>query len=272
MNRRCRSSRAKPYADTDGLYRSPPARHAIEVLHHDDDLILVNRPAGTWLEGGPGEQTSVAEHLAAKGVIAKTGDELHCVTPPDIDASGLLVLARTTTLADHMRGQLVEGTLDLCHLAIVRGPVSQQSGTIDRRITERSRSGLACIDDRHGQPAITQWRLVECFIGLALLECRPRTAVQSQIRLHLESAGLPLAVDPTYGGADRLMLSSFKSGYRPSRRRPERPLIQRLTLHACSATFEHPRTGGPLRFEAPPPKDFRASLHQLAKYGRIPRA
>ena len=106
-------------------------------------------------------------------------------------------------------------------------------------------------------------------MGFALLECRPRTAVPGQIRRHLAAVGMPLAVDPVFGGADELMLSSFKAGYRPSRRHGEKPLIARATLHAESVRFRHPKTGAPMRLEAPIPRDFRAALHQLDRFGRI---
>jgi len=241
-----------------------------EIIHNDDTFILVNKPAGVAIESGFEDQPGVIEQLVANSIIADSDEPLHCVYPVDLDASGLLLLCRTTELAGRLESQLADGTLDVCQLAIVRCPVFQPSGMIDRRITERGRGGLAYIDERHGRTAITQWRRADSFIGFALLECRPRTTVRHQVRVHLESAGMPLAVDPTYGGADRLMLSSFKTGYRRSHRRPEHPLIRRLTLHAASITLEHPTTGKKLQFDALPPKDFRAALHQLAKYGRLP--
>jgi 23S rRNA-/tRNA-specific pseudouridylate synthase len=249
--------------------RSP----SVEIIHHDNDLILVNKPAGTWLTGGPDERPGVIEQLAGQGIISGDDQELHpaCLLEPD--ASGLLALARTKDLADRMPDQLADHTLELRFLAIVRGPVATESGTIDRPIRQNARRrGPPCIDDQNGMTAVTDWRLLDAFIGFALLECSPRTAVEGQVRLHLESAGMPLAVDPIRGGAACLMLSSFKAGYRPSRRRPERPLIQRLSLHASSIAFQHPATGEPMLSQAQPPKDFRAALHQLDRFGRLPKA
>lgn len=244
-------------------------RRAIQVLYHDPAILIVDKPAGVWLDGAGGEGPSVREHLVARGIIAE-GDDLHLVYPLDQDASGVLAITRSASLTESLQGQMADGALDLCTLAIVRGPVAQDTGTLERRIAQRDPAGLAHIDEPNGTEAVTQWRLRDSFVGFALLECRPRTAVQHQIRAHLEAAGMPLAVDPAYGGANHLMLSSFKAGYHPSRRRPERPLIRRLTLHAANVTFEHPTTGKHLQFEAPPPKDFRATLHQLAKYARLP--
>ncbi len=101
--------------------------------------------------------------------------------------------------------------------------------------------------------------------GTTLLECRPLTGRRHQIRVHLAAAGHPLTVDPLYGGGQSVLLSHYKPGYRPSRRHDERPLINRLTLHAARLTIEHPRSGERMTFEAPLPKDLRATINQLAR-------
>jgi 23S rRNA-/tRNA-specific pseudouridylate synthase len=127
------------------------------------------------------------------------------------------------------------------------------------------------VDPEQGERAVTEWRVRDRYVGFGLLECIPRTFVPDQIRAHLEAAGMPLAVDPAYGGGKDVLLSSFKAGYRPSRRRPERPLIQRLSLHAEVLLFTHPVSGERLQFEVPPPHDLRAAIHQLGRFGRMPR-
>jgi 23S rRNA-/tRNA-specific pseudouridylate synthase len=130
---------------------------------------------------------------------------------------------------------------------------------------------------RHGgRPARTLWRVEETFRDLALLRVFPKTGKTHQIRVHLASVGLPLAIDPLYnaprgGGAGAatpgLLLSTFKRGYRPTGGGVERPLIERLTLHAETLRFTD-RTGAKLEVVAPPPKDFRAALNMLRKYAR----
>jgi 23S rRNA-/tRNA-specific pseudouridylate synthase len=81
----------------------------------------------------------------------------------------------------------------------------------------------------------------------------------------MAAIGHPLSVDPLYGGGQAILLSHYKPRYRTNRRGEERPLIDRLTLHAARITFEHPTTRQPLTVEAPPPKDFRATVSQLAR-------
>ena len=77
--------------------------------------------------------------------------------------------------------------------------------------------------------------------------------------------GHPLTVDPAFGGGSDVRLSDYKPDYRPSGRRPERPLIERLTLHAATVSLTHPVGGEPMQFTAPLPKDLRATLVQLGR-------
>ena len=250
--------------------RWPRRSAAVKVLYHDEEIIVAGKPPGIWIEHEIEDEPSVFEQLEAKGLIRSDAPAWHAVYPLDVGASGLVVLAGSFASMNLLREQMGDGTLDLCCLALVRGHLAQETGTIDRPIVAAGGDRPARIDDAHGQKAVTEWRLRDSFVGFALLECRPRTAVISQLRVHLSSAGMPLVVDPAFGGGESLMLSSFKSNYRPSRRHAERPLIQRLTLHAFSVRFPHPKTKAPMQLELPPPKDFRAALNQLDHYGRLP--
>jgi 23S rRNA-/tRNA-specific pseudouridylate synthase len=122
---------------------------------------------------------------------------------------------------------------------------------------------------KHGRPAITQWKIERPLGRFTLLRCIPKTGRTHQIRVHLHSIGLPLAVDPLYnptppGARVGLYLSDHKRDYRPTANREERPLIGRLTLHAEKLIFTHP-DGRQITLESPPPKDFRAAITQLSK-------
>ena len=87
----------------------------------------------------------------------------------------------------------------------------------------------------------------------------------AQVRVHLAAIGHPLTIDADFGGGRAVLLSDYKPGYRPSGRHAERPLIERLTLHAATVSFRHPGTDASLRFTAPLPKDLRATLVQLRR-------
>jgi 23S rRNA-/tRNA-specific pseudouridylate synthase len=119
-----------------------------------------------------------------------------------------------------------------------------------------------------GRPARTEWKVEKLFRQYALLRVSPKTGKTHQIRVHLKHIGLPLAIDPLYHpqGSGGVFLSSFKRDYRDAKA-DERPLIDRLTLHAQGLTFQD-RTGAPITLDAPLPRDFRAVLNMLLKYGK----
>jgi 23S rRNA pseudouridine1911/1915/1917 synthase len=124
---------------------------------------------------------------------------------------------------------------------------------------------------KHGRTSLTRWKVEDRLGEWTLLRVFPKTGKTHQIRVHLKSIGLPLAVDPIYnppreGAPVGLWLSQFKRDYRPSRGE-ERPLIARLTLHARKLTFLD-QAGQSHTVESPPPKDFRAILNQLSRHGR----
>ena len=248
-----------------------PKRKAREliVVHDDDALLIVDKPAGVALQTTP-DGHAILHDVFEDDDYALPGEAL-AVYPADADASGLVVLARTAAIRDQLRGDIESGRLDLCYHALVQAVMPAENGTIRASIKVIDETRGRVRVDAAGRPAVTLWRTLDTFVNYALLECRPRSAELCQIRAHLDHAGMPLAVDKLYGGAQHLMLSSFKAGYRRSRRRPEKPLIERLSLHCGSLSMIHPTSGEALKFEAQTPRDFKAAAHQLGRFGRVPK-
>ena len=242
----------------------------MELVYHDNDIVVINKPPGMWPEQGLFDEPGVLDLLQKKEGIEATG--LNCLYSLEQSVSGLMLWTRNEGTQKSLEQQFNEKRLNVVFLALVRTAFPAEDGVIDRplRKTQGGNQRLH-IDEDRGTKAVTEWHLRDRYVGFALLECRPLTSIAQQVRAHLEFAEMPLAVDPLYGGAEYLKLSSFKAGYRPSRRRPERPLIQRPTLHLQSISFKHPNTGDELHFEASFPKDFRATLHQLDRFGRVPK-
>lgn len=241
------------------------ARHRARpaVLFADESIVVVNKPPG--LAAAP-------HHHVEHSVLDEINDAvgLEPVYRIDDDASGVIAYSASPQSRAALREARHAGRIVLTYEAIVRATLPNESGSIDRAIAPVGSQSLNMrIDERHGRPAQTQWRLRDAYAGFALLECTACTHVEHQVRVHLASVGMPIAVDPVYGGGRELFLSSFKVGYRPSRRRPERPLIGRLSLHLAAAELPHPSRGEVLRFSAPPPRDFKATVYQLDKYGRL---
>ncbi len=247
--------------------KKPPR---LDVIHRGRDFFVVNKPAGMWPKHGLLDEPGVFDELARQeGADVET---LANVYPLEPDVSGLAVLATTPDALNALVDQFTSGRMTVTHLAIVRAMVMTEGGTCELPLRDVSRGGgRTHVNREEGAPARTEWTLRDRFVGFALLACIARTRVEFQIRAHLEALGMPLAVDRIYGSPEGLMLSSFKAGYRPSRRKAERPLIDRASLHAHIVEMDVPGGDERLTLTAEPPKDFRAALHQLDRFGRAPK-
>jgi 23S rRNA pseudouridine955/2504/2580 synthase/23S rRNA pseudouridine1911/1915/1917 synthase len=237
-------------------------RH-IDVLFEDEDLLVVDKPAGVLSVPGRQGGISIREVLAASSGSEEPPLIVHRL---DRETSGVLVLARTTLAQQGLAQQFEDRQVSKEYLALVVGSPEDESGLIHASIAPHPRvSGKMVVNESKGKASQTRWRVVERLGGVTLLRCQPLTGRQHQIRVHLKLIGLPLLVDPLYGESSAFYLSSVKPDYQFSSRHEERPLIDRLTLHAEAIEFTHPRSAEEMRVEAPLPKDFQATLTQLRK-------
>ena len=234
----------------------------VDVLLEDEDLLVVNKPAGVLTVPGRQGGISLREVIAR---LTRVKQPLLLVHRLDRETSGVLILAKTSQAQSRLSGQFQKGEVEKEYLAIVRGEPEDDSGLIHAALAPHPRVSAKMVVSEKGRPSQTKWRVVERFGDVTLVRCRPLTGRQHQIRVHLQLIGLPLLVDRLYGRSSAFYLSSVKPGYRPSSRHDERPLIDRLTLHAEAIRFAHPRTGESTRVEAPLPKDLKATLTQLRK-------
>jgi 23S rRNA pseudouridine955/2504/2580 synthase/23S rRNA pseudouridine1911/1915/1917 synthase len=252
-------------------------RDALDILADSPDWVAVMKPAGLATIPGRGEDDSVLERLGRQLGLASSGatdPRLRVVHRLDKDTSGVLLFAKHTAAQRHLSHQFQNNTIAKEYLALVAGRLARSEGDIDAPLAPHPASPKRMAVVRHGgRPARTGWRVEEAFRNHTLLRVFPKTGKTHQIRVHLQWIGLPLAIDPLYnvprgGGPSRgLMLSDFKRGYRPVAGEAERPLIDRLTLHAERLTFVSPK-GEQVQVVAPLTKDFRAALNMLRKYGR----
>lgn len=240
-----------------------PRPAAPVVLHADEEILVIDKPAGVLSVPGRGPHPLLGDVL--RGLRLVPADEpFRVVQRLDREASGVIVYGRTLRAQQSLTRQFEERTVEKVYLALVRGYVAAD-GVVDLPLVADSGGTRAKVSHRHGKDAVTEYRIVERVSGHTLVECRPRTGRLHQIRVHMAEIGHPLGVDPLYGGAAEIRLSDYKSGYKRSTRHDERPLIARLTLHASRLAFGHPAGGERVAFCAELPRDFRATLAQLRR-------
>jgi len=254
----------------------------LAVLHHDPDLIVLDKAAGMVVHpargtphltvvnallhlfsGGPGETPPPAPlapgqahpPAAALGPLPRVG----LVHRLDKGTSGCLVVARTEAALAALQAQWKGRTVDKVYVALVHG-LPAAEGRIDtlygRHRRDRTRfTGRV----KSGRRAVTEWRVLEQFgRAAALVEVTLHTGRTHQIRVHLSEAGHPVLADPVYGGTRR---EARLAEADPVRRAAS--AIGRQALHAARLAFDHPRTGARLAFEAPAPADFERALAVL---------
>jgi RluA family pseudouridine synthase len=246
----------------------------LEVVARGPGWGVVAKPAGLATAGErscPG-RTPLLE-AAARSLGAPDVLVVHRL---DRGTSGCLVVATEPGTHRALSLAFQERRVGKTYLALVSGIPAAASGTIDAPLERDPRGrGLMrvvrpgaprALSAGRPKPSSTAWRRLVRFRGCALLEMRPHTGRQHQLRVHLRHIGHPLAVDPQYGSSAPLLLSSIKRGYRPSRRRPEAPLLDRTPLHAWKLTFTCPASGARVQARAPLPPDLRRVVRDLMRY------
>lgn len=246
----------------DLLERVAPERLAgLELLHAERDLLVVAKPAGVSVETerGQDDRPFRAGLLHLLRQLGRAGERPRVAHRLDKETSGALIVATTRHGLTEITRQLESHTLEKTYLALVLGVPRDDEGVVELPL-HTSRSD-------EPQPATTRWRVVERFRRHALVEARPVTGRLHQVRIHLATLGHPLLVDPEHGGGQALYLSRLKGrGYRRPKDHEERPIIDRLTLHARSVRFASPADGTPTTVEAPLPRDLEVALRQLRRW------
>ncbi len=232
----------------------------LAVLHEDEDLIVVDKPAGLVVHPAPGHPSGTlvnallhhCQDLAGVGGTLRPG----IVHRLDRGTSGVLVVAKHDEAHRALAQQFHDHSVERVYRALVRGLPGEERGRIDRPIgrhpRDRKRMSVAT---RRGRQACTVWHVTRRFpaSGQSWLEVRPETGRTHQIRVHLASAGLPIIGDPVYGRRGRTGQDAR---------------LGRPALHAEVLGFDHPRGGARMRFEAPPPADIADLLARLAERER----
>ena len=253
----------------------------LDVLYEDDALLVINKPAGLLVlpdRWDPHKSTAIKLVQAyiqaqrrAMGQAWEDEPRVWVVHRLDKETSGVLVLAKSAGPHAALSQQFEHGQVRKSYLALVRGHVLRTEGIIKLPIgAHPSRAGLMAVRHRHGKSAVTRYAVLERFRGFTLLDVQPETGRTHQIRVHLSAIRHPLAIDPLYGSCEGMFLSALKPAFQRKGDAEERPLIDRLTLHAQALQLIHPVHGGIVRWMAPLPKDFAAVLRNLRRFQYLP--
>lgn len=217
-----------------------PCTLPVSAVYEDDDLLLVDKPAGMPVHPGPGHHGDTLSDAVVTGYQAR-GQRFvfRPVNRLDAGTSGLLAIAKNAYIHQRLKQQLHTDAFIREYLAVAVG-VIDRPGTIDAPIARCADSVIRRRVDAAGAPAVTTYTPVRCANGYTLLRLRLYTGRTHQIRVHLAYIGHPLAGDFLYGA--------------------ELPGFHRVALHACLLALQHPLTGQTLTFESPLPAPLAALL------------
>jgi 23S rRNA pseudouridine1911/1915/1917 synthase len=255
---RVRAEREEPRALPEGL--------PLSIVYEDEDLLVVDKPAGMVVHVGAGVKsgTLVNALLYHVAKLSRLGGELRPGIVHRLDklTSGLVVVAKNDAAHRHLAEQFKSRAVHKTYTLLVLGRVAGERGEIRKPVgrdpVRRTRMKAGGIGARQ---ALTRYRVLRRFPHFTLLEAEPYTGRTHQIRVHFSSLGHPIVGDTTYGAPDRMRLEG---------REVRAP--QRIFLHASKLEFQHPQTGKLISLVSPLPRELNAFVGVVSGEDREARA
>ena len=251
-----------------------PQKIDLDLVYEDDDLLVLNKPAGMVVHPGHGHYegtlvNALAFHLGISQGPDEEGDDrmgvlVHRI---DKDTSGLLAVAKNDESQLNLARQFFDHTIERRYVAVVWGDLKEDEGTVDANLMRDPSDRLRfCTtpDPEKGKHAVTHWRVLERFGYVTLVECKLETGRTHQIRVHMSSIGHPIFGDERYGGTE-IRQGTVYSKYKQFISNCFR-LCPRQALHAKTLGFTHPRTKKWLQFDSAIPPDMTALLDKWRRY------
>ena len=250
----------------------------LNIVFEDDDVLVVNKPAGMVVHPGHGHYegtliNALSHHLGISqdedALDERMGILVHRI---DKDTSGLLAVAKNEESQLKLARQFFDHSIDRRYNAIVWGDMPQDEGTVESFIGRDPADRLrfrSVEDEERGKRAVTHWKVLERFGFVTLVECKLETGRTHQIRVHMSQLGHPIFNDERYGGAE-IRKGTIYAKYRQFIQNCF-AICPRQALHARTLGFVHPRTGEWLQFGSELPEDMAALLDKWRKYsGQMP--
>ena len=250
----------------------------LDIVYEDDDVLVVNKPAGMVVHPGHGHfegtlVNALAHHLGisqeADAEDERMGMLVHRI---DKDTSGLLAVAKNDEAQLRLAKQFFDHSIERRYQAIVWGNIAEDEGTIEGNIA-RDPSDRVCFtvtdDPDKGKHAVTHYKVLERFGFVTLVECKLETGRTHQIRVHMSHIGHPIFSDERYGGAE-IRKGTIYAKYKQFIRNCFE-ICPRQALHAKTLGFVHPTTKKWIQFDSVIPEDMAALLDKWRKYcGQMP--
>lgn len=258
----------RPRYDNDIIPEDIP----LDIVYEDNDLMVVNKPAGLVVHPGCGNYhgtlvNAIAWHLKDNPKYDPNDPQVGLVHRIDKDTSGLLVVAKTPDAKTHLGLQFYNKTTKRKYNALVWGVVENNEGTIEGNIGRhpKDRMQMAVLSDpAQGKHAVTHYRVLERLGYVTLVECVLETGRTHQIRVHMKHIGHTLFNDERYGGNEILKGTHFSKYKQFVNNCFE--TCPRQALHAMTLGFVHPRTGEEMFFTSPLPEDMTNLIDKWRNY------
>lgn len=246
-----------------------PEEMPLDIVYEDDQLMVVNKPAGLVVHPGAGNfhgtlVNAIAWHMKDVPSYDPNNPEVGLVHRIDKDTSGLLVVAKTPEAKTSLSVQFFNKTTHRSYNALVWGHFTEDEGRIEGNIArdpkDRLRMTVMAPDSGVGKPAVTHYRVIERFGYVTLIECILETGRTHQIRAHMKHIGHPLFGDERYGGCE-ILRGNRSTSYRAFIQNCFK-LCNRQALHARTLGFVHPKTHQQMDFTSDLPTDLEALIEK----------
>lgn len=246
-----------------------PEEMPLDIVYEDDQLMVVNKPAGLVVHPGAGNfhgtlVNAIAWHMKDVPSYDPNNPEVGLVHRIDKDTSGLLVVAKTPEAKTSLSVQFFNKTTHRSYNALVWGHFTEDEGRIEGNIArdpkDRLRMTVMDPDSGIGKPAVTHYRVIERFGYVTLIECILETGRTHQIRAHMKHIGHPLFGDERYGGCE-ILRGNRSTSYRAFIQNCFK-LCNRQALHARTLGFVHPKKHQQMDFTSALPTDLEALIEK----------
>ena len=249
-----------------------PENIPLDIVYEDDQLLVINKPAGMVVHPGHGNYSGTLVNALAyhsENLPLNSSERPGLVHRIDKDTTGLLVVAKTEHAMAYLSKQFADKTSEREYIALVWGNIEEEEGTVEGNIgrhdTNRMRMAVHESDEK-GKPAVTHYKVLERFGYLTLVSCQLETGRTHQIRVHMKHIGHTLFNDERYGG-DAILKGTTFTKYKQFVDNCFK-VLPRQALHAKTLGFEHPITKEFLRFDTPIPQDLQECIEKWRVYSK----